>query len=350
MKQLYYMGQSCVRKKHFFARQTNTYNLTAKEVRKARKMGFTADEYMIYGLKHNDPAEYVSEYEREIFREAAKEYRILLDNKVVFYNLIRNFAPTNQIFSYKMKGVYCALETGYEEENLVHKLKELGKLVYKVPNAGGGEGFHLLEYVEANYYVDRQSVEEDVILSLLNRDDYLIEEYCYQGSFENELWEYSVNTIRIITIDFEGDIQVPAAIQRIGCQLNRCVDNASAGGLFAEIDVDSGKLSAARSYSTEFFRPDNGVEQVFAFHPIKGSQIEGLLIPNWKKLREDIIALHQKLSFTGIDFYAWDIALGDDGYKVIEANTSCGMKFLQTKSGVRSSSIGLWMKKKGYIQ
>jgi hypothetical protein len=185
---------------------------------------------------------------------------------------------------------------------------------------------------------------------LLSGDDYLIEEFCEQGEFENSIWPYSVNTIRIITLRESDKIVAVAALQRLGVDKEKCVDNACAGGLYSMIDLESGRLSAARSHSKDKLLDNDGMPLLFDEHPVTGAQIKGRTIPNWKKLQDDIIHLHQQLLFTEIDFIAWDIALTDNGYKIIEANTSCGMHFLQNFGGVRNGKVGQWMKDKGYIK
>ena len=349
IKKAFVTARSFAGKKAFFSKQANTFGLSRKEIRKANSLGFTADEYIIYDLKHNDPKEYLSEYERYLFRDAVQEYRILLDNKIVFYSIIRNFAPANQILAYKKNGEYIALSEGFSEEEILAKICELGKMAYKETSSGGGVGFHLLEFSDGKYSINRKQAKEEDILSLLQKDDYLLEEYCSQGPFEQQLWPYSVNTIRIVTLVFHETVQIAAAFQRIGIEKEKCVDNACAGGLCSAIDLNTGVLSAAKSHAPAYFFAKDGGFKWFKKHPGTDAQIEGVQIPNWTSLCSEIKMLHQKLAFTGIEFIAWDIALLDNGFKIIEANTSCSMDLLQTFEGARNGVIGKWMKEKGFI-
>ena len=336
-------------KRNFFSKQSNSFGLSRAEVRKANSLGFTADEYIIYDLEHNNPEDYLSEYERDLFRKAARDYRILLDNKIVFYSIIRNFASANRIFAYKKNGCYVALEDGFGEDEILARIREAGKMVYKETSSGGGLGFRLLEFSDGEYRINRKQAKEEDIFSLLQKDNYLVEEYCSQGSFERQFWPYSVNTIRIVTLASHGNVQVVAAFQRIGLDREKCVDNACAGGLSAAIDLSSGALSAARSRAPGFFIENDGSPKWFQKHPGTGAQIEGVRIPGWTSLCSEIKELHQKLAFTAIEFIAWDIALLDDSFKIIEANTSCSMDLLQTFGGARKGVIGKWMKNKGFI-
>lgn len=339
------------RKKTFLNHQPNTYGLPESERKRAIKLGFTPDEYVIYDLKHNDPADYISEWERQSFRNAVRDYRILLDNKLVFYNLIKSFANVNQIYACKQHDQYIVFVNGFENENIVERLKEVKKIAFKKNNLGGGEGFKLLEFTEDEFYINRKKSSPENILKLLSEDSYILEEYCVQGSFENALWPYSVNTLRMITVQQKnGEIALVFAMQRIGVEKEKCVDNACAGGIYAQINLNDGTLSEARSHAKDKLKDENGQFISYEKHPVTQTQIKGLMIPCWDELKKKIINLHRKISFTGISFIAWDVALKDSSYVIIEANTSCSVDFLQTFSGVRNREIGIWMKENGYIK
>lgn len=350
IKKLIVCAKNFLKKRNYYAAQKNTFGLSKKDIKKANRLGFTADEYVYLDLEHNNPKDYISEYERYRFRDEVKEYRILLDNKIIFYELIKNFTNTNKIYAYKQSGRFVALEAGYEIQELMERLTEKKILVYKSLTAGGGRGFRLLSYENGKYYINRKKVSQEQVHELIyHEDDYLIEEYCEQGDFATSIWPYSVNTIRIITLNYDGEIKVAFATQRFGVEEESCVDNACAGGISAVIDVQSGVLHSARRAQGKLF-DDDGNALIFDNHPVTLKRIKGEKVPNWSEVTEGVKKLHEKLLFTKIDFIAWDIALLDSGYKVIEANTSCGTCILQTDGGVRNKEIGQWMKSRGYIK
>lgn len=337
---------------YFFLNQKNSFNLPKRLVKKSNRMGFTANEYIIYNLRENDPKEYISEYERYQFRNSVIENRIILDNKIVFYHIIKKYANVNLMYAYRIKGIYVSIENEYDDDKIVYKLREIGKIVYKKQNLGGGSGFKLLEYKDGQFYMNNDLCEEKDINNLIqNTDNYLLEEYCVQSDFENSIFPYSVNTIRIITVELKnGNYDVIAALQRIGLDKKKCVDNACAGGLCAEIDIDTGVLSSARSHSIETFIDNNGMILDYDYHPVTKHMLKGLSIPNWHSIIEQVKLIHKKLRFTNIDFIAWDIALTDNGIKIIEANTSCSLDLLQIFQGYRNQAVGIWMKERGYIE
>ena len=136
----------------------------------------------------------------------------------------------------------------------------------------------------------------------------------------------------------------------MGINKNKCVDNVCAGGLYSLIDIKTGRLSAARSKAKELYKDDLGKTIEYKTHPITKCKLEGLKIPNWEFIKEQVLDLHTKLRFMSVPFIAWDIALTEKGLKIIEGNTSSDMFMFQTFEGQRNARIGKWMKERNYIK
>ena len=329
-----------VRRYRWVKSQPNIFSLDRKELRYAHRHGFTGSEYKIYDLEHRDYHEYIREFERHEFRRlVATPYKIVLDNKLAFYFLIKNFMPVNEIFCYKTKGRLINLYNQQSDSpiDFVALLKEKRRLIFKKNSEGGGHGFALLEYRNNRIYLNNDEYNESKLLSYLSQsDNFLIEEFCNQNDFEMNLFPYSVNTLRIVTAEIrKGEYDIIYAIQRMGTNVRMNTDNASGGGIFAEIDIGSGRMNAANcSYSTEYLKNSNeGKPTMFTTHPVTGVQIDGCEIPNWESIKQQVTNLHSKISFTGIPMIAWDFALTEEGLKVIEGNTTCGLGLLQRDSG-----------------
>ena len=348
MKSILMMPINLKRKISFLLSQPNNYRLNLRQRTRAFFYGFTPEEYAIFDLDHNSPKEYISEHERLCFRDKIKESRIIADNKIVCYNILRNYADVNKMYAYKLRkdASHTILDGSEQCKDLMQILVEQKKLVYKRISFGGGGGFRLIEYIDEKFYINRTECgREDIERLFAETDDYLIEAYCEQSDFENTLFSYSVNTIRIVTVAHKDKtIEPVVALQRIGVDANKCVDNACAGGLYAQINIDNGTLSAAYSRAVDC------IGKSYINHPITNAQIEGVTVPNWREILNKIVELHSKIRFTNLGFIAWDIALTDSGIKIIEANASCGMIFVQTFSGQRNGKIGDWMKEWGYIK
>lgn len=337
---------------HFCLSQHNSFGASLLLRLKAALYGFSADEWVIYELDKKDRHDYITEYDRHLFREKALLYRPLFDNKMLFYRTVSQIAPVNRVFAYKSGGRYTAEAEGYGPEEIPDRLKSDGILVYKpILDGGGGRGFALLQYEEGCYKISRRPVSRDEIERLLGEtDEYMIEEYCRQSDFENLIFPDTVNTLRIITVEDGGDYKVVAVMQRMGAIKGACADNASLGGLFCEVDIQTGRMGAAFSYSPELLFDRNGKKQVFTCHPTTGRQLEGLVIPNFEHIKEEACRIHSELRYTRAKFVGWDFALTVDGYRVVEGNTSSGMKFIQFHQGKRNKEIGQWMRKNGMIR
>ena len=313
--------------------------------------GFTIDEWVIFEFPKNNCRDYISEYDRFNFRKVALKYRIVFDNKMLFYYLMKDIAPLNRLFAHKEFGKYSALSDEFLIDNLLETLKHEKKIVYKpIVAGGGGRGFALIEYNEGGYYINRKSFPASEIMNMLvSTDNYMLEEYCVQSEFENNIFPDTVNTLRIITVEEKNEIQVVVVMQRLGSVKDSCADNASLGGLFCSVDIKTGVLSAAFSYSPDFLFDNLGQKQVFPTHPTTNNRLEGLVIPNFDYIKSEACRIHEAIRFTGAKFVAWDFALTEDGYRVIEGNTSSGMKFIQFHEGMKNKPLGKWMKNNFFI-
>lgn len=331
----------------FCFRSHNTFNVSLYTRIKASLLGFTADEWVIFEFPNNNPKDYLSEYDRYLFRSKVRKYSIVFDNKLVFYRLMKDLAPVCQLYAYKSNGNYYTEKSGFDQKSIIQRIKENVIIVYKeLSCGGGGKGFLLIDYRDNQFRINRKNATlEEVSLLFEKSDNYLLEQYCKQSDFENELFEQTVNTLRIITIDDSNDIQVAAVMQRIGANYEACADNASLGGLFCDVDLNTGELSSAFSYSKDLLFDESGNKNVFEFHPTTGKPLKGKRIPNFDYIKSEACRIHRSISFTGAKFVAWDFALTQEGYIVIEGNASSGMKFVQFHRGMKHSYLGNWITK-----
>lgn len=340
-------------KRDYILRQPNSYQVDNKTVKKAHQLGFTTDEWTIFGLDKNNPNDYLCEYERVRYGQSISKLRTILDNKIIASLLIGQFAKNNHIFAFKTNGIYTTLSHGFQQEQIIDRIKELHHLVFKVETGSvGGKGVRLLEYFNDTFFINKKASSSEEINQLLTGNQhYLLEEFCQQSKFEMELFPDAVNTLRIVTaMHKDGTFEILAAMHRMGAVAKTCVDNAGPGGLFSHIDIETGEMSSAESYSPKLWTDENGNRRFFSKHPVTGFQLEGTKIPGWENIKSEIISLHKKMIFTGLKLIAWDIALTDNGPVVIEANSSCGLHFLQTRHGQRNGKVGLWLKEWNMIQ
>lgn len=144
-------------------------------------------------------------------------------------------------------------------------------------------------------------------------NDYIIEELIEQDDELQHLYPYAVNTIRMVTYKKK----LVAATLRIGRGKNE-VDNLSAGGIAAGVDIQSGTVyTTGKTYANE----------EFIFHPDTGVTIPGYVIPKWtecKKLVKKAVALCEEIPIVG-----FDITIAKHGPAIIEVNEGTEIEAVQ---------------------
>lgn len=252
------------------------------------------------------------------------EYRILIHNKYFFHQLLGSFgiaSPNLVVWSfdgtlYGRDGVIlddaslsCALESSVGDV-----------LVFKPQNDARGHGIEFLAVVRDGACV-RLMLDEGRLYGFKQlraasgrMGDWLLQERVSQHADISAIYPHSVNTLRIVAINFpDGEIRILAALMRMG--RNRSViDNASAGGIHAHIDVEEGRLLAPA-----YCKTDN---VTFAKHPDTGHPFAGVTLPFWREVLETVRRGTKLCMHTHA--VAWDIAFTEAGPVVIEGNPVWG--------------------------
>ena len=149
----------------------------------------------------------------------------------------------------------------------------------------------------------------------------IVEELIQQDEGMASFHPSSINTIRY-TVDYQdGYVDKIYAMIRIGAG-NSQVDNTSAGGICAAIDLDTGIIVS------KGFRRDGSQ---YICHPDSGKQILGTKIPKWEELNETIEKIRPKDGPT--HFIGWDMALSKDGWCIVEGNWLPAIIGVQASSG-----------------
>lgn len=119
----------------------------------------------------------------------------------------------------------------------------------------------------------------------------------------------SLNTIRIATFYNTSEIKILFSLFRAGTG-EAVVDNTAAGGVFASIDIVTGKIQSDGYL-------DNGY--ICKAHPDTGCIFNGYQIPCWQDLLD--IAIKAAQAFPQHNYICWDFALTDSGWIMVEANS-----------------------------
>lgn len=155
------------------------------------------------------------------------------------------------------------------------------------------------------------SSKADLISKLAAFDGAVIVQRCLrQVDALNSINSSSINTIRIITLFGRQSMaaQTMGAALRIG-RAGTAVNNAAAGGVFAEVNISNGKLFGD-------FKDKKG--NIYASHPDSGVVCDGYSLPGFEGAQAMCEFLHEVIG--SVLTVGWDVALTDSGPVIVEGN------------------------------
>ena len=295
--------------------------------------GYLADQYALYDFDHNDRHEYLSEFDWYKSRYINEPFDFMLNNKVVCSLVMGQYVRVAKTFAVKNKKHITSEDDKISTyEDIINLLKRERMLITKPFGKGKGIGVYLFKYEGGKFYIGvDECSEKDIIDLLKKRDNWMLTEYIRQHQYLNNIFDKTANTIRLITLrdPKTQKIKVFFAVQRIGTSKTVPVDNGSEGALISKIDIETGELSEAKTLHNH---------NVYEVHPDTNAPIKGVVVPNWDRIKKEIVDLANKVSF--MNFVAWDILVTDESMCIIEANTSSGVNIIQLWGGQRHGELG----------
>jgi len=255
-------------------------------------------------------------------------YRKLSQHKVAEKALLRLFGvPCTEYLGFysPLNGRSAegpSLQTPEDLTGLLESLPPPSRVCFKPLEGWGGKGFEVVQVKtqDDSLALERISTGETMevaefcrtVIAQLHGGSSVIESYLTQHPAMARFNPSSVNTLRLWVLR-GGDerAEIVLGYLRIGRE-GALVDNQSSGGIVAPLDVESGILSKAI----------DGLpgRKTFPVHPDHGAPIEGERIP----LFPDSIELAKRclLPFSPLRFAGVDIAITENGPRVIELNVS----------------------------
>ena len=176
-----------------------------------------------------------------------------------------------------------------------------------------GDGFYCLAYEDGQMTANGQVVDRDSLEELINglRSYYVVTEYIQMHDDIKKIYARSVNSIRVMVINADGyNPEIMQTYMRIGSSKTGYTDNVGYGGICAMVDRESGEL----------YRPETITDHVFSpcpTHPDTGTPIAGK-IPNWELICTKIKEICRYMA--ELEYLGFDIAVTNDGFRVIEIN------------------------------
>lgn len=142
------------------------------------------------------------------------------------------------------------------------------------------------------------------------RGRWIIEERIVQDDRMAQWNESSVNSVRVLSfLNADGFFIITPFLRTGRC--GSVVDNAGAGGVFANVDYKTGIVES------------DGIDErgtYYVSHPDSNVTFRGWQIPQWDELLETVKEIHTTV-MPGHPYIGWDFALSKKrGWCVIEAN------------------------------
>ena len=271
-------------------------------------------DYRYYDFFKNimSPGEKLSQYVNNLFYAFIDDYYTNpqhsnpCDDKNLYDLYFHDVNRPKTIFR-KLRSVF--LDGNYHEITLkdsIKRAKDSEEVILKIGKFAYG-GRSLMFW---NSAVD----DEQELTDFLNSNDNIVcQEIIKQHSELSRLNPTSVNTLRIMTLFFDGEVRVPSVVLRMGIDDSR-VDNGSQGGIVCGVKENGQLKNFARDLSGNTFHTN---------HP-GGICFESVVIPNFGECIDLVTMLANR--FVDISrSISWDLAIGEDGHPLlIESNLSGG--------------------------
>lgn len=272
--------------------------------------GSTLNDYIRYDFykkRHNERATFVTvRRQRLLFTVNEPTYRIALDDKCQMHRIYDGFLGRDWL--------YPREATLSEFANFC---RAHDKFVVKPRFGAGGEG------VRIQTIKDSEQIE--TFYKHFQDGDVIIDEVIIQHSALKQLHPSSINTVRLNTFHTVDKLDILSGALRMGNN-GSIVDNRSAGGLFAAVDVSTGVVTTPAV---------DGDLNRYVFHPSSGKQIVGFQIPFWNEIIEFVEMAFQV--YPKCPYIGWDIAVTPKGPVLVEANGRALMPVQQ-----QADQIGKW--------
>ena len=106
--------------------------------------------------------------------------------------------------------------------------------------------------------------------------------------------------------------EIGNAYMRFGSKKTGAVDNMGAGGMFVQVDIDTGNYHSAKIIT------DNSIKEC-PRHPDTDVLMEGT-IPHWESVKETVLKV--AASIPQLEYFGFDVAVTEEGIKFPEINRS----------------------------
>lgn len=277
--------------------------------------GFLSERRWLYPGLTSDYRAFISDVEMKhlIFRLNPRVVRRVLTDKLRFHHVLRERG---------LGGAHPDIVGVVENGSL--------ELLNETPTRGQFEGYIVKPRYGARGNGVRTARDLEVALNVARSwsGSWIVQGQVSHGSWARALSPGALPTIRMLTIrpTPRSSPFLAAAALRLGTRATAPVDNFSAGGLVAGIDIADGRLADAVQ------RPRTRSAVRFIRHPETGARIAGGAIPDWDALTA--LALEAMRRFPDAVHVGWDLHPSDKGPVLIEGNAAPNLNIYQAHGSI----------------
>ena len=272
----------------------------------AKKYGEVNHFYTLYGMdvEGSDSSEFIDYYSFMVSRNQANKVNqidsqiVLLRDKYLFFKYMKsNSFPVPDVFAVVKNGKLYDINFHQIEWDTIKEQTD-----YFVKDIDG-ECASFVKHIK----------DFDELLSLkdkLSKGGYIFQRRLVQSEKMDVINPNAINTLRIVTINKDGEPYVLTALLRVGTSKSGKVDNWAAGGLAVGIK-DDGMLK-----EWGFYKPVHGLK--VNVHPDTGIIFSDFEVPMYREALKMACDAHR--CFYGVRAIGWDVAISKDGPMFIEGN------------------------------
>lgn len=193
-----------------------------------------------------------------------------------------------------MNGYFYDAEKPLTKEDALERCQTIEQAIIKPSHEGmWGQGVKLLS--------SKDNVDFNALFDKYDKN-FIIQQRVEQHEQMSLLNPTSLNTLRVLSYRQGNEVFVLYAVVRIG-RLGKNIDNETAGGINADIDLTSGSIVEC-AYGTP--------SEKKIMYTDCGTKLKGFCIPSFKKVVTMVKELHMRLPYFNIVGWDWGIdSLGE---------------------------------------
>lgn len=282
-----------------------------------------ADELIVRFVFKGGVHSVIAEWQRQTMRQSERT-KVLLNDKFRFdaYCWSHGVASIGSVCNASAAG-----DIAWAEGTLGQLPPQ--DLFIKPTKGKGGRGCERWDFAGGGRYRRFPTGEEADEARMLARlrelarqQPFLIQPRAINHPELRDLCGAALSSMRMMSIRAPaGAFEVLFAVFKISGQGHSIVDNFHAGGWVCQVDMDTGALGSASDWGIQ--EPGRWLE----YHPVTGARITGRVLPLWHDTVELVRRAHA--AFADRVAVGWDVAITDQGPRIIEGNGQFGLDMVQ---------------------